>query len=68
VEDGSLLSGRRTTDEEIEEARRLLYVGMTRAKDRLVLTHSARRKGEEMGGHRFLDEIGLGPTTTTSSE
>jgi superfamily I DNA/RNA helicase len=67
VEDGSLLSGRRTTEEEIEEARRLLYVGMTRAKDRLVLTHSATRKGEGMGGHRFLDEMGVVATTTTSS-
>jgi DNA polymerase III epsilon subunit family exonuclease len=68
VEDGSLLSGRRTTEEEIEEARRLLYVGMTRAKDRLVLTHAARRKGEEMGGHRFLDEMGVLVTATPSSE
>jgi len=67
VEDRSLLSGRRTTEEEIEEARRLLYVGMTRAKDRLVFTHTARRKGEETGGHRFLDEMGVS-TTTPSSE
>ena len=37
------------SDEEIEEARRLLYVGMTRAKDRLVFTHVARRKGEGDG-------------------
>jgi superfamily I DNA/RNA helicase len=60
VEDGSLIGGRRgPTDAELEEARRLLYVGMTRAKDRLVFTHSARRKGEEMGGHRFLDEMGI---------
>lgn len=30
--------------EEIEEERRLLYVGMTRAKERLFLTHANRRK------------------------
>ena len=45
--------------EEIEEARRLLYVGMTRAKDRLVLTHTAVREGDDRGGTRFLGEMGL---------
>ena len=30
---------------EIQEARRLLYVGMTRAKDRLVLTRASQRDG-----------------------
>lgn len=45
---------------EIEEARRLLYVGMTRARDRLVLTRSEVRNGKPSGGERFLEEIGLG--------
>ncbi len=44
---------------ELEEARRLLYVGMTRAKDRLVLTRVEARGGKPTGGHRFLDEMGL---------
>ncbi len=44
---------------EIEEARRLLYVGMTRAEDRLVLTRANRRFGDATGGTRFLDEIGI---------
>jgi len=66
VEDRSLIGGKNTTDEDIEEARRLLYVGMTRAKDRLVLTHSELRKGEAMGGHRFLDEMGLRPATPST--
>jgi superfamily I DNA/RNA helicase/DNA polymerase III epsilon subunit-like protein len=44
---------------EVEEARRLLYVGMTRAKDRLVLTRVDARNGQPTGGHRFLDEMGL---------
>jgi DNA polymerase III epsilon subunit family exonuclease len=43
--------------QEIEEARRLLYVGMTRAKDRLVLTRAERRFGRESGGSMFLTEI-----------
>lgn len=47
--------------EDIEEERRLFYVAMTRASDRLFLTYSKQRKkfGEikEMMGSRFLDEI-----------
>ncbi len=46
---------------EIEEARRLLYVGMTRAKDRLALTRALERGGRPAGGHMFLDEIGAEP-------
>jgi superfamily I DNA/RNA helicase/DNA polymerase III epsilon subunit-like protein len=62
VEDGQLPGGTRlhpATQKEIEEARRLLYVGMTRARDRLVLTRAERRGGQRTGGHRFLDEMGL---------
>jgi len=47
------------TKMEIEEARRLLYVGMTRTKDRLILTHVQARNGHPTGGHRFLDEMGV---------
>jgi DNA polymerase III epsilon subunit family exonuclease len=46
--------------DEIEEARRLLYVGMTRARDRLVLTRVARRFGRDAGGSTFLEEMRLG--------
>ena len=62
VEDAQLLLGSPTTvpkPQEIEEARRLLYVGMTRTIDRLVLTHVVTRGGKPTGGHRFLDEMGL---------
>lgn len=45
--------------EEIEEARRLLYVGMTRAKDRLVLTRAERRFGKDAGPSMFLDEMAM---------
>ena len=44
---------------EIEEARRLVYVGMTRARDRLVLTRVERRFGMEAGGSSFLEEMRL---------
>ena len=62
VEDAQLPGGtptRPATPDETEEARRLLYVGMTRAVDRLVLTRVERRMGQRTGGHRFLDEMGL---------
>lgn len=45
--------------EEIREARRLLYVGMTRARDRLVLTHVERRAGYRALGNLFITEAGL---------
>ena len=44
---------------EIEEARRLLYVGMTRAKDRLVMTRATVRRGAPAGDSGFLAEMGL---------
>jgi DNA polymerase III epsilon subunit family exonuclease len=48
-------------EDEIREARRLLYVGMTRARDRLVLTRVQTRGGRDAGGSRFLDEMGVVP-------
>jgi len=62
VEDYQIPGLRETKDNrqaEIEEARRLLYVGMTRARDRLVLTRVERRFGMEAGGSSFLEEMGL---------
>ena len=48
-------------EDEIQEARRLLYVGMTRARDRLILTRVERRAGIASGGSLFLVEAGLEP-------
>jgi DNA helicase-2/ATP-dependent DNA helicase PcrA len=47
---------------EIEESRRLLYVGMTRTIDRLVLTRVDERTGKPTGANQFLDEMGLAAT------
>ena len=48
-------------EHDIQEARRLLYVGMTRARDRLVLTRAEQRFGKPSGGSQFLNEMGLAP-------
>jgi DNA helicase II / ATP-dependent DNA helicase PcrA len=64
VEDAQLPGGSPTMElkaHELEEARRLLYVGMTRTKDRLVITRAETRGGKPTRGHRFLDEMGLPP-------
>ncbi|MBM3320106.1 MAG: UvrD-helicase domain-containing protein [Candidatus Eisenbacteria bacterium] len=62
VEEGllpHLLSTER--DEHVEEERRLFYVGLTRAKDRVTLTHASSRLrfGEiaPCSSSRFLEEI-----------
>ena len=51
----------RDDQEELEEERRLCYVGMTRARARLVLTGAARRRifGEYQSSEpsRFIDEV-----------
>jgi DNA helicase-2/ATP-dependent DNA helicase PcrA len=51
----------RVDDDDIEEERRLCYVGMTRAMKRLVLTHALRRRvygdAQMNPRSRFIDEI-----------
>lgn len=49
-------------EDDFPEARRTLYVGMTRARDRLVLTRVDHREGKPSGGSRFLEELELVPT------
>jgi DNA helicase II / ATP-dependent DNA helicase PcrA len=54
-------SARSVEEQGIEEERRLFYVGMTRAKERLTLTHAASRMLWGRTTHnlpsRFLDEL-----------
>jgi superfamily I DNA/RNA helicase len=62
VEDSELPGGTQhkpAMKQDIEEGRRLLYVGMTRAKERLVLTRAAKRGDLPTGGIQFLAEMGL---------
>jgi len=62
LEEGLFPHSRSSNDEEeLEEERRLCYVGMTRARSRLVLTGAARRRifGEYQSSEasRFIDEV-----------
>ena len=62
MEEGLFPHARSVDDEaELEEERRLCYVGMTRAQSQLVLTSAARRRvfGEYQSTEpsRFLDEV-----------
>lgn len=61
AEDDQLPGQRDVSQRDMEEARRLLYVGMTRTKDRLILTRVEAREGKLTGRHKFLDEMGLVP-------
>jgi DNA helicase-2/ATP-dependent DNA helicase PcrA len=62
LEEGLFPHSRSSDDlEELEEERRLCYVGMTRARSRLVLTGAARRRifGEYQSSEpsRFIEEV-----------
>jgi DNA helicase-2/ATP-dependent DNA helicase PcrA len=62
LEEGLFPHSRSSEDqEELEEERRLCYVGMTRARHRLVLTGAARRRvfGEYQASQpsRFIEEV-----------
>ena len=45
------------TDKEIEEERRLFYVAMTRAKNRLVISYVKEKNGREQSPSRFVGEL-----------
>lgn len=70
VEEGILPHKRSLAEGNIDEERRLLYVGITRAQERLVMTYCSRRMiyGESHVCERssFLDEIP--PTLISSSD
>ena len=61
MEEGVFPHSRSIEEQGLEEERRLCYVGLTRARERLVLTHAAARslwgsRGYNMPS-RFLDEL-----------
>ncbi len=61
LEEGIFPHSRSIEEQTLEEERRLCYVGMTRARERLVMTHAARRslygRTDMNLPSRFLDEL-----------
>jgi DNA helicase-2/ATP-dependent DNA helicase PcrA len=79
MEEGIFPHSRSLEENEVEEERRLCYVGMTRAKERLTMLHATRRslygRSDANLPSRFLDELPsegvererLSPATWSSS-
>jgi DNA helicase-2/ATP-dependent DNA helicase PcrA len=61
IEEGIFPHSRSLEENEVEEERRLCYVGMTRAKERLTMLHATRRslygRSDANLPSRFLDEL-----------
>ena len=55
--EGSCPYTKATTDEEIEEERRLFYVAMTRAKRKLVISYVKEKNGKDLLPSRFVSEL-----------
>ncbi len=81
VEEGILPHRNSIEDETVEEERRLMYVGMTRAMTNLTISYVKKRKNRfaqddncDVGPSRFLDELpqkyisGYGKVTKESEE
>jgi len=64
MEEGVFPHSRSIEEQGLEEERRLFYVGVTRAKERLLLTHASARSLWGARSYnlpsRFLDELGSG--------
>lgn len=55
--EGLLPYKKAVVDADVEEERRLFYVGMTRAKEQLVITHSKTFYNKDAAASRFLSEL-----------
>ena len=63
VEEGIFPIQRATSNTDIEEERRLMYVALTRAEERLFITHASKRylyhESQYQSPSRFCKELGL---------
>lgn len=57
LSEGLLPYRKAVLEADIEEERRLFYVGMTRAKDRLWISHSTTMNNKDAAASRFLSEL-----------
>jgi DNA helicase-2/ATP-dependent DNA helicase PcrA len=57
VNEGMMPYNKSVLAEEIEEERRMFYVGMTRAKQSLILCFTNERYNKKVYASRFLDEL-----------
>ena len=57
VNEGSIPYKKAVLEEQLEEERRLFYVGMTRAKDVLKITYVKIKNGKEISPSRFVEEL-----------
>ena len=55
--EGNMPHRKAVMDVDIQEERRLFYVGMTRAKDKLYLYYAKERYGQELSCSRFIEEL-----------
>ena len=58
LEQGVLPNRNAETEEELNEEKRIFYVGMTRAKDKLYLTHCRMRGDPELSRGGQFDPLG----------
>ena len=69
LEEGLFPSSRSDDEESIEEERRLAYVGMTRARKKLILTYAGSRFSNGQRNYnmpsRFLIELGYDPYSSS---
>ena len=58
--EGSIPHKKAVLPEEIEEERRLFYVAMTRAKEKLIISYTKNKNGKDCNPSRFVDELFVG--------
>ena len=63
--EGNMPHRKASVEADIQEERRLFYVGMTRAKDKLYLYYAKERYGQELVCSRFVEELRGNPAKKT---